>query len=144
MGDHGEVLSDEAVRALQLLDGPDGAGNPECCLLSAHAVEGTETAETIRLRATMGNQTMLLLVDSRSTHSFVNATFAARIGAATTNISPISVRVANGQRLNCTAMVPRLQWCVQEHQFTTDMRVLELGVYDAVLGVDWLAQHSPM
>uniref|UniRef100_A0A8R7PCC5 Reverse transcriptase domain-containing protein n=1 Tax=Triticum urartu TaxID=4572 RepID=A0A8R7PCC5_TRIUA len=68
---------------------------------------------------------MLLLVDSRSTHSFVNATFAARIGAATTNISPISVRVANGQRLNCSG-------------------VSELGVYDAVLGVDWLAQHSPM
>lgn len=92
----------------------------------------------------MGTQTMLLLVDSGSTHSFVNSSFAAQIGAATTTISPISVRVANGQRLHCTAMVPQLQWCVQEHQFTTDMRVLDLGVYDAVLGVDWLAHNSPM
>lgn len=49
VGDHGEVLSDEAVRALQLLDEPDAAVDPACCLLSAHAVEGTKTAETIRL-----------------------------------------------------------------------------------------------
>lgn len=144
VGDHGEVLSDEAVHALQLLDEPDGAAEPACCLLSAHAVEGTETAETIRLRATVGNQTMLLLVDSGSTHSVVNSTFAVRIGATTTPIPSIAVRVANGQRLNCIAMVPQLQWCSQEHTFSTDMRVLDLGVYDAVLGVDWLAQHSPM
>ncbi|XP_073358167.1 uncharacterized protein [Aegilops tauschii subsp. strangulata] len=144
VGDHGEVLSNEAVRALQLLDEPDATADPVCCLLSAHAVEGTETAETIRLQATVGTQTILVLVDSGSTHSFVNSSFAAGIGAATSTISPISVRVANGQRLHCTAMVPQLQWCIQEHQFTTDMRVLDLGVYDAVLGVDWLARHSPM
>uniref|UniRef100_A0A8R7V8C2 Reverse transcriptase domain-containing protein n=1 Tax=Triticum urartu TaxID=4572 RepID=A0A8R7V8C2_TRIUA len=87
---------------------------------------------------------MLLLVDSGSTHSFVNSTFSARIGAETTSITPISVRVANGQRLSCNTMVPKLQWQVQGHQFSTAMWVLDLGVYDTVLGVDWLAQHSPM
>lgn len=144
VGDHGEVLSDEAVHALQLLDEPEGNIDATCCLLSAHAVEGTETAETIRLRASVGNQTMLLLVDSGSTHSFVNSSFAARIGAPTISIAPLAVRVANGQKLRCTAMVQQLQWNVQNHQFTTDMRVLDLGVYDAVLGVDWLAKNSPM
>lgn len=144
VGDHGEVLSDEAVRALQLLDEPEGNADAACCLLSAHAVEGTETAETIRLRATVGNQTMLLLVDSGNTHSFVNSSFAARTGVPTTSIAPIAVRVANGQKLSCTAMVQQLQWNVQNHQFTTDMRVLDLGVYDAILGVDWLVKNSPM
>lgn len=48
VGEHGEVLSDEAVRALQLLDEPQEQADPACCLLSAHAVEGTEIVETIR------------------------------------------------------------------------------------------------
>lgn len=135
VGEHGEVLSDDAVRALELLDEPD-AQEPACCLLSAHAVDGTEMAETIRLRATVGNQTMLLLVDSGSTNSFVSTTFATRIGAKTMRISAITVRVANGQRLTCTELVPRLQWQCQGHEFLTDMRVLELGAYDAVLGMD--------
>lgn len=87
---------------------------------------------------------MLLLVDSGSTHSFVNSTFAARIEAQIKSISPIAVRVANGQCSSCTAMVPQRQWHIQEQQFSTDMRVLDLGAYDAVLGADWLAQHSPM
>lgn len=143
VGEYGEVLSDDAVRALELLDEP-AATESACCLLSANAVEGTESAETIRLRATVGDQTMLLLVDSGSTHSFVNASFAKRITAATKPIPTVAVRVANGQQLQCTEMVPQLQWTAQGHKFSSDMRVLQLGVYDAVLGVDWLAQHSPM
>ena len=87
---------------------------------------------------------MLLLVDSGSTHTFVNTAFAQPIGAATTSISPITVRVANGQQLTCTEVVPQLKWHTHGHEFCTDMRVLDLGVYDAVLGVDWLACHSPM
>lgn len=113
-------------------------------LLSAHAVEGTEATETIRLRAKVGTQTMLMLVDSGNTHSFVNSAFGTRIGATTTNIPAITVRVANGQRLNCTSMVQNLQWLTHGQEFTTDMSVLNLRVYDAVLGVDWVAQHNPM
>lgn len=80
---------------------------------------------------------MLLLVDSGSIHSFVNSSFAARIGAKTTSIPTVAVRVANGQRLQCTELVPQLQWATQGHKFSTDMCVLQLGV-------DWLVQHSPM
>ena len=54
------------------------------------------------------------------------------------------MRVANGQQLTCTEVVPQLKWHTHGHEFCTDMRVLDLGVYDVVLGVDWLACHSPM
>lgn len=41
-----------------------------------------------------------------------------------------------------------IAWCVIwngkviGHHFATDMRVLDLGVYDGVLRMDWLAVHS--
>jgi hypothetical protein len=41
-------------------------------------------------------------------------------------------------------MVSSLQWTSQGHTFVTDLRVLPLDGYDAVLGMDWLEEHSNM
>lgn len=77
VGDYGEVLNDDAVHALDLLDAPaEQDPATECCVLSTHAVAGSESPRTICLHALVGNQVMLLLVDSRSTHSFVSKSFA--------------------------------------------------------------------
>lgn len=97
VGEHGEVLSDDAIHALQLLDEPAPPDQPaECCVLSAQALDGSDSQSTIRLRALVGNQVMLLLLDSGSTHSFVNKSFVDHIGAQTQPLSPVEVRVANG------------------------------------------------
>lgn len=98
----------------------------------------------IRLRATVGTQTMLLLVDSASTQSFVNSTFVKRIAANTLPIPVVLVSVANGHRLKCDQMAPKMHWLAQGHEFATDMQGLDFGVYDGVLRIDWLAAHSPM
>lgn len=143
VGDFGEILSDDTVHALQLLDAP-GAQEPECCSLSQHAVSGEEAPSTIRLRAQVGDQFMLLLVDSGSTHSFISEAFTQRVSAKTEALPPVSVRVANGQRLHCNKIVRNLAWQVPGHTFHTDLRVLPLDAYDGVLGMDWLSAHSPM
>jgi len=54
------------------------------------------------------------------------------------------VQLANGQQLLTDRMVPQMQWWCQGHTLSMDMRVLELGAYDAILGYDWLQSHSPM
>ncbi|RLN25665.1 uncharacterized protein C2845_PM07G31520 [Panicum miliaceum] len=41
-------------------------------------------------------------------------------------------------------MVPQLEWLCQGNTLTVDMRVLDLGAYDAILGYDWLKNNSPM
>uniref|UniRef100_A0ACD6AU41 Uncharacterized protein n=1 Tax=Avena sativa TaxID=4498 RepID=A0ACD6AU41_AVESA len=142
MGDFGEMLSDEAVRALELLDEPEAP--PQCCMISAHALSGTEASATIRLPVTVGDKVMLLLLDSGSSHSFINANFAQSIGAHTLSIPPVPVKVANGQCIPCDSLVPQLEWHCQGSVFHTDLRVLDLGAYDGVLGMDWLASFSPM
>lgn len=78
VGDFGEILSDDTVHALQLLDAPE-AQEPECCSLSQQAISGEETPSTICLRAQVGDQIMLLLVDSGSTHNFISETFLSRL-----------------------------------------------------------------
>jgi hypothetical protein len=78
VGEYGEVLSDDAVHALELLE--ETTIPVACCQLSLDALAGTAGEETIRLCALVGNQTMLLLIDSGSTHTSVTKNFAERAG----------------------------------------------------------------
>ncbi|XBH95737.1 hypothetical protein VPH35_086252 [Triticum aestivum] len=44
VGNYGELLSDDAIHALELLDEPVAAApQPECCMLSAHALDDSDT-----------------------------------------------------------------------------------------------------
>ena len=54
------------------------------------------------------------------------------------------VKLANGEWMTTATMVPNLTWYIQGHTFTSDMIVLDLLPYDAILGYDWLQIHSPM
>lgn len=87
---------------------------------------------------------MLLLIDSGSTHTFVNRAFVERANCQIDSAPTVHVRVANGQMLSSDAQVKGLQWWTRGATFTTDMRVLDFGAYDVILGIDWLQQFSPM
>jgi hypothetical protein len=43
--------------------------------LSLNAIVGTESRDSMRLRALVHNKVMIILVDSSSSHSFVNNSF---------------------------------------------------------------------
>jgi hypothetical protein len=142
VGEFGEVLSDDAVQALELLQ--ETVEPATCCQLSLDAMAGTATSETVRLRALVGNQVMILLIDSGSTHTFVTRSFAMRAGCNITSAPAVSVKVANGQYMISDSQVQGLQWWTQGHTFNTDMRVLDIGAYDAILGMDWLKSQGKM
>jgi hypothetical protein len=73
VGEFGKVLSDDAMVALELLEETPVVAS--CYQLSLNTVAGTDTGETMRLHALVGNQVMILLIDSGSTHTFVTRTF---------------------------------------------------------------------
>jgi hypothetical protein len=43
-----------------------------------------------------------------------------------------------------TEKVENLQWYIQGHTLSSDMVVLDMGPYDAIIGYDWLKKNSPM
>jgi hypothetical protein len=140
VGDFGEVLSDDVVHALELLEETEAP--TACCQLSIDALAGTAGEETIRIRALVGNQVMLLLIDSGSTHTFVTKNFAERAGCVISSAPPLSVKVANGEIMLSFEQVIGLNWWTQGHTFATDMRILDIGAYDAILEVNWLKQFG--
>lgn len=114
------------------------------CHLSLNAISGTEGEESIRLRALVKNQVFLLLVDSGSSATFVNSSFVDKAGLTAQKCRPVKVKVANGEEMISDSVVKGVDWLCGGHTFTTDMRVLDLGAYDAILGFDWLKSNSPM
>jgi hypothetical protein len=101
-------------------------------------MSSSPSEDTIRLRALVKNQFMLTLVDSTSSDSFVSSAFVNRLGLPTLRAPPAKVRVVDSSVLLSTTSVPQLTWWIQGYTFQTDMRVIDLNVYDAVLGYDWL------
>jgi hypothetical protein len=126
-------ISEEVLNMLEMQD----IAEAQQLSLSIHALAGTDSGDTIRLRATVGDQSLLILVDSGSTGSFLNAAMLPRLRCAAQTTTPVSVKLANNEVLHCDQWIPSLTWCIQGEQFHTPMRVLPLGAYDAILGVDW-------
>jgi hypothetical protein len=106
--------------------------------LSLNAMAGTDGGNTIRLRALAGTQVLVILIDSGSTNSFVNINVVQRCQFTTVPIQVASVKVANGEYMQCNSKVQAMEWWTQGHTFQTDMLVLDIGAYDAIIGVDWL------
>lgn len=134
------VLNDDILNQLAVED----ALTEDFCQLSLNALSGTEHGDCMKLRALVKNKVMLLLVDSGSSHSFVSQNFLQTVGIKAAPTEPKQVRLANGDLMVTNQTVSNLEWWSNGHTLSTDMKVLQLGAYDAILGYDWLKAHSPM
>jgi hypothetical protein len=98
----------------------------------------------LQLKGTLFGQDVLLLVDSSSTTSFVGKKLVPYLSGMTPLKMPIRVKVADDRELCCAEVILNYPWETQGHTFTTDLKVLQLGVFDLILGQDWLYDNSPM
>ena len=55
-----------------------------------------------------------------------------------------SILVTGGTQLTTLAVLLQVPWSVGDCSFQSDFRVLPLGSFDVVIGMDWLATYSPM
>lgn len=85
-----------------------------------------------------------MLVDSGSTHSFVSSALASGWPGLQQTKRALKVKIADGGVLNCDQEIPNCAWDIQGETFCTTLKLLPLGCYDIVLGMDWLQANSPM
>jgi hypothetical protein len=77
----------------------------EICVISEAAQQGVEPPQTVRLKGTVHDQEVLMLVDSGSTHSFISEAIAAK-WPEVQRCKPMQVKVADGGLLICDLEVP--------------------------------------
>lgn len=59
-------------------------------------------------------------------------------------IAPVSAKVVGGALLQSTEYFPNLTWSAGGTEFQDNFRILKLGSYDGIIGLDWLGKFSPM
>jgi hypothetical protein len=84
------------------------------------------------------------LVDSGSSSSFVHEALVPQLTIIASVPVSSSVLVAGGTQLTSSAMLLQVPWSVGDCSFQSDFRVLPLGSFDVVVGMDWLVTYSPM
>ena len=58
--------------------------------------------------------------------------------------NPMIVRVANGEKLESKVMFQPICGQMQNYEFQFQLRTLNLGGSDMVLGINWLSQFGPI
>jgi hypothetical protein len=139
--DGGSFLSNEMLEELE---------TPHLNLLqiysfhSLHAMSGKPLQKSIQLRELVKNQTLIILVDSGSSHTFLNSVVAKKLEVVASPIAPLSVSVCNGNILSCNSGVKDFTCWIQGHTLQVDAKVIDMGAYNLVLGMDWLEKFRPM
>ncbi|PKI64041.1 hypothetical protein CRG98_015573 [Punica granatum] len=93
----------------------------------------------MRVMESVGKRLLHILVDSGSTHNFVNEEVGRKLDFPTELIPSVKVAVANGNELKCERVCKKFRWRMQGREYEADMLLLPLESYDIVLGVQWLS-----
>lgn len=112
--------------------------------LSVAVVSGKPAPKTMCLSGIIQDKPINVLIDSGSSHTFINEDLASQLNGVSSLHYSLSVKVADGGQLSCTAHLPQSRWSLNVYEFVSDLKVLPLSSYDMIVGMDWLEAHSPM
>ncbi|XP_020104448.1 uncharacterized protein LOC109721311 [Ananas comosus] len=143
IGEVAEVYDEECLKEVTEMDEQDVEEKEELGM-SVHALSAENLEETIKIQGEAKGKDLVILVDTGSTHSFIDINTAKEIKATITTTSPLLVTVANGQKvlskLKCLGFI----WKMHGEVYTADLRVIRLEGSSMLLGIDWLKVHGPV
>jgi len=138
--DH-EVVDDPGTT---VLDNHEPPADSDCSHISLHALARLPSSETFRIYGSIRNAKLTILVDSGSTHNFLQPRIAQFLHLQAQQTHPLRVMVGNGAMLTCDQVCPETQVSIQGHTFTVSFHLLPISGADAVLGIDWLKRLGPV
>ncbi|KAF7119456.1 hypothetical protein RHSIM_Rhsim13G0234900 [Rhododendron simsii] len=112
--------------------------------ISMHAISGSTSFRTMRVTGKVKGRTITILIDSGSTHNFVEPGVVKSSGHVVEPTPELPVTVANGTKMSNKGVCAAFTWEMQGEVFTTEVRVLAIGGCDMVLGVQWLSNLGPI
>jgi predicted aspartyl protease len=86
----------------------------------------------------------VILVDTGSTHSFVDQLLAKKMKLPVEERSQLSIMVANREKVPCLGCYVTVTFTLQGKDFQATLHLLTLGGCNMVLGVDWLSTLGPI
>jgi hypothetical protein len=112
--------------------------------ISLHALTGISATNTMQLKITIAGTKLLALVDSGSTHTFIDDQVVRRLGLDIMLRLGLSMKVANGGKVQSYGVCKATSLDVQGEQFSVDCYALPLEGFEIILGVHWLKSLGPI
>ncbi|MCH81628.1 hypothetical protein A2U01_0002419, partial [Trifolium medium] len=112
--------------------------------ISLHALMGHTIPQTLRVLGHIRKQPVSILIDSGSTHNFIQDRVVKQLGLSTDPAGSFQVLVGNGEELQCSSMCSNVSLSLGPHTFSVDLFVLPLSGAELVLGVQWLKTLGPI
>ncbi|WVZ83697.1 hypothetical protein U9M48_030818 [Paspalum notatum var. saurae] len=112
--------------------GDDSVSEQLFLTLSVAAVQGLDSPRTMRFQGLLQGHSILVLVDSGSSHTFLSSRVADQVVGVSALPVPIAVQVADGGRLQCGTQLVQAHWQLDHCHFYTDMKILDLSHYDLI------------
>nr|GMD81062.1 uncharacterized protein LOC109178468 [Ipomoea batatas] len=106
--------------------------------ISLHAITGTGNGNTMRVNLCLNNRPITALIDSGSTHNFVDSATAKELGLLIRACPFLQVAVANGERITGLGVCEDVLLQKDSNYFPVNLFVIPLVGFEIVLGVHWL------
>ncbi|KAH9770474.1 hypothetical protein KPL71_012393 [Citrus sinensis] len=112
--------------------------------ITMHAFSGWKGPRTLQLRAYIDKHPVTVLVDSGSSHNFINDRVARYLRLPVTSTEKFNVKVADGGQITCQDKHEGVCMNIQGVPITVTLFSLPLQGLDVVLGVQWLRELGPI
>jgi hypothetical protein len=133
-----EIPTSEPVMEGPVMDSMEYAYSEEHPEISLHAITGSSHPKTMRIIGTIGGKRVIILIDSGSTHNFLDSSVVQSSRLLVSKESRVRVQVANGEQILSEGKCAAVAVEVQKFRFHTDFFVIILAGCDVVLGIQWL------
>ncbi|GJV56643.1 putative reverse transcriptase domain-containing protein [Tanacetum coccineum] len=91
----------------------------------------------------LNNRYAYILFDTGVDRSFVSTAFSSQIDITPSTLDYYyDVELADGRIIGLNTILKGCTLNFQNHQFNINLMPVELGSFDAIIGMDWLAKHQ--
>jgi hypothetical protein len=124
-----EAAGEGVVDPLEEPAAPDITG-ANALVVSLHALAGIRTDKTMPLPVTINGERLLALMDTGSTHNFLNSDMMSRLGLAMAGGEHLRVTVSNDDRLPCAGITRDVPVIINAESFSITCVGMRLGCFD--------------
>jgi hypothetical protein len=145
MGVEEEPRIEENAKEILLGDeSDDEVEEDELLGFSLHALAEASAPQTMRVMGRIKSQVVVVLIDTGSTHSFMDPNVAKNVNLLVQNRDKLTIMVANGATLPYQGYCPADLFSLQGYSFNSKLHLLAFGGCDLVLEIDWLRTLGPI
>ena len=95
----------------------------------------------IQAPASYKGKSFKLLIDFGSTHSFISPKCICNISLEQKPSKKLTIELASGKEVVTCSAIGSLDFLLDTYPTKGYFHVMPLGVYDGILGMDWLKTH---